>query len=208
MRFQQKYRIDNQLLGQLLNQVKSLEVTDQSQSIMRDWVMQPGRRAFELKFLSRYEHFGQDKGLFLRLREENNLTTREGSRQIHLFAYKIEQGTIMDDQIKVNFDTSSNNLPEMLRLLSMLGIEKTIDYTKKRETYSVAVDGRSLQVMVDTVDGLTLPFFEIQCMADKEESMEVMAAFSNLRKAIALDPSRLNAQTYFQLLLKQSGATK
>lgn len=208
MRFQQKYRIDNQLLEQLLKQVKSLDVTGQNQSIMRDWVMQPSRRAFELKFLSRYEHFGHDKGLFLRLREENNLTSREGSRQMHLFAYKIDQGVIMDDQIKVNFDTAANNLPEMLRLLSMLGIEKTIDYTKKRETYFVTVDGRSLQIMVDTVDGLTLPFFEIQCVADKEESAEILAAFGNLRKSIGLDPARLNSQTYFQLLLKQSGETK
>lgn len=201
MRIQQKYQISTLKSGQLPAQLKRLGAKQESSLLMRDWVFTPDSRAFTALLIERYPLTSSARGLFLRLRETNDLTAREGSQSVGLYAYQQADSYFMDDQIKVSLDPSGHSNKEILRFFEMLGIDKVVDVTKKRDTFSLVFQEQPFLCMIDQVENLTLPYLEIHASCEKTEMESIRTKFISLRSALSIDAGQICRSTYHQLLL-------
>jgi len=208
MRIQQKFRLNTLEAEALPAQLKKLDGSFVRSVLSRDFIFTPDSRAFLPRFIDRYALTGKDRGLFLRVREENDLTSRSGLQSIHLFAYKADRHFFIDDQIVLNLDTATNQNRDLVQLLEMLGIDKVVEVTKKREEYRLVCEETVFQLKLDTVEHLPLPFLEIHAFTEKAESDKTFSAFEALKERLAIDPAAVVVKTYFQQLLQTGSETQ
>lgn len=201
MRIQQKYQISHNKTQQLSSVVRHHQGELIGSLMMKDRVLSPDSRAFNDLFIERYSLSPADKGLFLRLRESNNMITREGTQQLSLFAFRQHDKCLLDDHIHIGLDPSAHQNSDLLSLFEMLGLDQVVEIIKKREMHQLTFQGIGFQLMVDQVNDLPLPYVELHCFAEKSELDQAIEALASLRQTLGIDAAKIIPSTYAQLIL-------
>ncbi len=204
MHIQQKFLIPPQLENKLTLTIKKLGGVFSRSLLMRDYIFTPDSRAYNGPFIERFALTPRTKGLFLRLREDNNLSSGTVSQSLSLFAYQLGAHYTMDEQIKAIFSSHDNRTKDILRLLELMGMEKVIEVTKKREEYNLPQLGQPFTVTIDTVEKINGSFMEIHCFLEKDETPRVVEKLNDLTKLLEFNSRDVLKEPYFQQLLKQS----
>ncbi len=105
------------------------------------------------------------------------------------------------EEIELTFDAGPEAREHLARLLEHLGFQPVRIVTKRRESHSLNLDGRHLEVGLDTVDQLG-HFAEVEAIAHDESDLDAARlAVQGLADRLGLDASRHEPRSYLGLLL-------
>ncbi len=204
MHAQKKFQITNEKMDRLSTQLREKGGQLKRSTITRDLIFLPDSRAYLDSFISRFSLISAPKGLFLRVREENDLSSAGKSTQdVGLLAFRSEDGLLIDDHIHIGLDHTRHTLTELLHFFQLLGIDKVVEVTKKRDEYEISSFKRTMIVTLDQIDSLDSPYLELHAFIEKNELPEIQEEFESFARKLLLVQGSVVVETYAQLLLQQ-----
>ncbi|HNT30525.1 MAG TPA: hypothetical protein PKL83_06265 [bacterium] len=201
MHIQTKYEITTAKLDAFPALLTKSKAAFKRSTLVRDLVFTPDTRAFTPSLVERYALSDGTKGLFLRLREENDLTQGKGAQTLTLQAYRRQDRLLINEQLDLGLDREAHKLADVLRFLQLLGMDKVVEITKKRDEYALTESTFPCSMMLDQVEGITRPFAEIHAFLEKTEIPEYTKQLGQFEKTYGLSEQIASTRTYFQILL-------
>lgn len=202
MQIQQKNRLTAAKYDRLPANIVKLGGAQVRSTFVRDKIFIPDNRAYNMQFIDRFALTDLAKGLFFRLREENDLAAGTGSQVISLQAYRVDADFIISDQIDTYLDSRQHSLSDVIRLLELIGIDQVLEITKKRLEYTLLVDVFRLMLNLDQVEGIDTPFLEICATVDKTESEAIKSTINSIRDQLKLALKDTIVTPYHQMILR------
>jgi adenylate cyclase class IV len=204
MRIQQKFKLTIRRHDELSNQLRELGAKFSYSSLTRDIVFQPDTRAYRNDFIERFPLKENTKGLFLRLREENNLTTGKGMQQLIMEAFAVHQLYLISDIVHVRFFPEESKLADILKILDVLGVDKVVEITKKREAFRLVYNTFTLDLHLDQVEGIDEQFVEITSFIEKDERDFYISTSLQFLDEIKLAPQKAITTPYAHMVLQKT----
>jgi adenylate cyclase class 2 len=134
-----------------------------------------------------------DEALRIRRVGDRNYVTYKGP--------KIDATTKTRREIELPLDSGDAGAGQFGELLGALGFTSVAEVEKTRRTATLLYQGRTVEVALDTVDGLGT-FIELEMAADEESVASARELLATLATELALvDPER---RSYLELLLGDS----
>ena len=202
MRVQQKYQISQKQLDSLPVKIKRLQGAFIRSVFAKDRILQPDTRAFNSRYVDRFSLQTQVKGLFFRVREESDLQSGTGKQYASLIAYRFQEFCTIDDHIDMYLLSGEHKLSDVLRLFGLLGLDKVIDVTKKRDELQLVYHDFSFKIHLDQVEGLNNCFVEFVSHIDQSDLEDWLESIRQLCEEFGILPTKYLSKPYYQLLLK------
>jgi len=204
MHAQKKFHITNEKMDRIASHLRGKGGHFKRSTVTRDLIFLPDSRAYLDSFISRFSLMNVPKGLFLRVREENDLTTAgKNTQDVGLLAFRSEDGLMIEDHIHIGLDYTRHSLTELLHFFQLLGIDKVLEVTKKRDEYEITSSKRSMIVTLDQIESLDSPYLELHAFIEKNELPQLREEFDTLARRLLLVHETTVSSTYAQLLLQQ-----
>lgn len=110
------------------------------------------------------------------------------------------------EEIELAFEGGPEAHDQLTRLLDHLGFQIVQIVRKRRETHSLSLDGRHLEVGLDRVERLG-DFVEVETIARDESDLDpARAAVQLLAERLGLDLESLEPRSYLGMVLSELGS--
>ena len=145
-----------------------------------------------------------DEALRLRITQILKTDTEEIIEETSDLTYK---GPKMDPKIKTRIEhvCKLEDPNTMDKIVLALGYRKVITIEKLRQEYTFEFQGKSLEILIDQVEGLDGYYLEAELMAEEESEIpQINTILMNFLKLIQYDESALITDSYLELVLFNS----